>query len=123
MVQRSGIDDRTPQRAQNPIHDHKAWKATRYEIQRAEERDDPTRAVMKTKSAPDPKLAKYRTSKRINFATDEWGNDPNVTHLEIQWGKHTLRIEITEEKIHVNVFGEFNQTAVNALEITKLPEP
>lgn len=64
-------------------------------------------------------LTKYRTSKRINFATDSWGGR-EVTHLEIAWGqKGPLQITITDEKIHViGPCFDVDKHSVNAMDIT-----
>lgn len=61
---------------------------------------------------------KYKTSKRIRFATDNWGGR-DETHLEIAWGGTALMVDITDECIHIVGPGlEVKQHAVNALNIT-----
>ncbi len=43
----------------------------------------------------------HRMSERITYATDQWGNVPGSTHLEIKWRGGALFVDITEEKIDV----------------------
>lgn len=60
----------------------------------------------------------YKTSKRIKYATDNWGNE-DQTYLEIEWMGKTLQVEISDERI--SIFGPtmvVDVRAVNALEIT-----
>jgi len=63
-------------------------------------------------------IDKYKTSKRIRFASDTWGGQ-DETHLELEWCNQTLMIDITDERIHIvgPVF-RANQHSVNALDIT-----
>lgn len=44
---------------------------------------------------------KYATSHRIKFASDEWGEGGNATHLEIEWNGQTLFADITETRIEL----------------------
>ena len=61
---------------------------------------------------------KYKTSKRIRFASDNWGGQ-DKTHLELEWHGSTIMIDITDELIHiVGPFFKANQHSINALDIT-----
>jgi hypothetical protein len=60
---------------------------------------------------------KYKTSKRIRFASDNWGGR-DETHLEIAWAGQTIMIQITDELIHiVGPIFTVNQTSLNAVDI------
>ncbi|MEK0451174.1 MAG: hypothetical protein RL088_3442 [Verrucomicrobiota bacterium] len=61
---------------------------------------------------------KYRTSKRINYATDSWGGQ-DETHLEIDWRGRSLMIDINEDRIHVvGPCFEVDKHSMNAMDIT-----
>ena len=62
---------------------------------------------------------KYRTSKRIQFASDKGGNGEE-THLEIEWPQgRTLMVDITDEKIHIaGPCFDVDKHSVNAMDIT-----
>jgi hypothetical protein len=63
-------------------------------------------------------LRRYDTSKRIKFATDEWGGR-DETHIEIEWNGQTLMIDITDERIRfVGCCFEVDKHSVNAMDIT-----
>lgn len=62
----------------------------------------------------------YRTSKVINFATDQWGGQ-DVTHLEIQFGHRVMQLTFKNDTIEMGGFVRVEQTAVNFHVIHQLP--
>jgi hypothetical protein len=67
---------------------------------------------------------KYRTSKRINFATDEWGAEEGVTHIELKIGELSWFIDFERDAagndVKVSIMGFIDtvtQTASNVIEI------
>lgn len=68
---------------------------------------------------------KYKTCKRINFATDQWGNEEGVTHIELQFGGQSWFIDFecdeTGQDTKMIICGfmqDVQQTAGNVVEIT-----
>jgi hypothetical protein len=62
--------------------------------------------------------SKYRTSRRIKFACDDWGGR-DETHLEIEWNGQTLMLDITEARIHIiGPCFDVQKDAVNAMDLT-----
>ena len=60
----------------------------------------------------------YRTSKRIKFATDDWGGDGSATHIEIDWQGETLMVDIKDDHIHIcGPIMAVKQTSINACDI------
>ena len=60
---------------------------------------------------------KFRTSRKIPFVTDSWGNQ-DVTHFELHHFGKTLQFTCLPDKIKVYGFVKISQRAVNLHEIT-----
>lgn len=59
----------------------------------------------------------FRTSRKLPFITDTWGNE-DVTHFELHHLGKTLQVTCLPDKIKINGFVKVTQTAMNAFEIT-----
>ena len=70
--------------------------------------------------APEPGSGGYLTSRRITYITDDWGNDPDATHIELKWNGDTVMIDITSKSIHIvgSRWIDVDAHSINALDIT-----